>query len=130
MSSQKRSNKKSISFLVSLLLLIAPTIVNAPSASGAPKVVKPTVTTVKAKTGKTAITLNLGTQYAGKTVAITQRVKVGSKTATRVIANVRVGRDGRAVVITSTPIARGTTVQAKIGSKVIVTALVLSIPTV
>ena len=97
----------------------------APKASS-----KPTLSTVKNKSGSSAITLNLGSQYAGKTVTLTRNVVKDGVTTTVRIATVKVDKNGKAVVVTSLNISKGVVLKASVAGVSVLASTVNTVPVV
>jgi len=97
----------------------------APKASS-----KPTLSTVKNKSGSSAITLNLGSKYAGKTVTLTRNIIKDGVTTTVRIATVKVDKNGKAVVVTSLNISKGVVLRASVAGVSVLASTVRTIPIV
>ena len=91
---------------------------------------KPTLSTVKNKSGASAITLNLGTKYAGKTVTLTRNIIKDGVTTTVRIATVKVDKNGKAVVVTSLKISKGVVLNASVAGVSVLASTVNTVPVV
>jgi hypothetical protein len=97
------------------LMVVTIAVSGLSSSIAAPKASsKPTLSTVKNKSGSSAITLNLGSKYAGKTVTLTRNIVKDGVTTTVRIATVKVDKNGKAVVVTSLNISKGVVLKASV----------------
>jgi hypothetical protein len=114
---------KSMSIPLSILLMVIPVSLSIESASA---VTSPSISVLKTSSGKSAIQVNVGTQYAGKSVTVSRIVRVSSQTVTNVLSRVQVGTNGKAVARTSLNVKRGTVLNAVIDNVQIVKKTITS----
>jgi hypothetical protein len=114
---------KSMSIPLSILLMVIPVSISVESASAA---TSPSISVLKTSSGKSAVQVNVGTQYAGKAVTVSRIVNVSAQEVTRVLSRVQVGTNGKAVVRTSLNVKRGTVLNAVIDNVQIVKRTVAS----
>jgi hypothetical protein len=91
---------------------------------------KPTLSTVKNKSGTSAIALNLGKKYAGKTVTVTRGIVKDGVTTTVRIATVKTDKNGKAVVATSLNISKGVVLRVIVEGVAVLASTVRTIPIV
>ena len=123
----KSKKIRAFSLPLSILLVSVPVLFHSESANAAPKVVKPSISVVQTSAGKSAITVNVGTKYAGKSLAISQSLNSSLQTESNVIITVKVGTNGKAIAVTSSSIKKGNVLSATIGTKLVVKSTISKI---
>jgi len=123
----KSKKIRALSLPLSILLVSVPVLFNSESANAAPKVVKPSISVVQTSAGKSAITVNVGTKYAGKSLAISRSSNSSLQSQSNVIITVKIGTNGKAIAVTSSSIKKGNVLSATIGTKLFVKSTISKI---